>query len=462
MDRTAQALMNYTLLALVALVVCAVLARVVWFFIKSTDKKTVPVAFLLVGFCLELIFIKQPYLQVGLQIYPLDLISAFVFLSVLIAFIYRPLPITEGPFLLWAAFGGTILLSLIVGLDEYGKYAGTEVRRFFYLWVAGLYCCTADFSESDLRRIGRWCVWTAYAVIGIALYFWAGMESGFLNRNEWDFAAVGGVFRPVSSHAAFFVAAVALVQTMAWLRGTGARRAGWHAATFIAFVIIMQHRSVWIAAATGLLCVLYLERRQLPRRFTLLLGFVLVSTLLTAAAAGLGYLDELAASLVRSTVSMADQHGTFAARVDGWDRLVDSWMESSTRIIIFGFPFGHGYTRMYNGELIEFAPHNFYLDLVLRVGIVGALLFLLPTCIAIIYAFRAKYQSEFEYLLTRGLGVGLVASLVYYVAYPTFYIVTAATGVLLAQIILQRRSETVKKRVRIGSLRRPLAGRASR
>jgi hypothetical protein len=454
MNRTPQDLINATLLALVVIAICAVLVRFVWHFIKSIDKKTVPVACLLIGFCLESLFVKQPYFQAGLQIYPNDLISLFVLISVLVAFVYRPLPVTASPFLLWMAFGGTILLSLIVGLDEYGKYAGAEVRRFFYLWVAGLYCCTADFSESDLRQIARWCVWTAYALIGIAVYFWVGMESGFLNRSEvLEFAAVGGVFRPVSSHAAFFVASVALVQTMAWLRGTGSRHSGWHAATFTAFVIIMQHRSVWIAALIGLLCVVLLERRRMARRFPLLLGFVLIGSLLISVAAGFGYLDDLAKSLVQSTMSMTDRHGTFAARIDGWDRLFDSWTGASAQTILFGFPFGHGYTRMYYGQLIEFAPHNFYIDLVLRVGIVGAVLFIIPTCIAIIYALRSDYASEFEYLLTRGLGVGLIASLVYYIAYPSYYIVTGATGIILAQIIQQRRIQAIKYHARIGSVR---------
>lgn len=427
-----------------AVVVVAAVLLGVWLFIHSTSRKTAPIALLLIGFCLESVFgTKQPYVQLGLQIYPNDAISLFVLLSALAGLLYRPLPVNRGAFLLWLAFGVTIILSFVVGLGEYGKYAGTEVRPFFYLWVAGLYCCTADFDEAELRRIGRWCVWAAYAFVAIAAIYFVGVEAGVVNRKEIFGDAEGTVFRPVGSHAVFFVAAVALGQTMAWLRGTGTRRSGWHAAALLAFVTILQHRSVWVAAAAGLLCVMALERKHLPRRFPLMLGFALVVTLSTAVAAWFGALDDLGRRLVQSTLSMGDSQGTFAARVDGWERLLETWTGASTQVVVFGFPFGHGYTRMYNGQLIEFAPHNFYLDLILRVGIVGAVLFMAATLVAIFGTLRAKVESEFGYLLNRGLAVGLIASLVYNIAYPSYYIVGAATGVALALVIAQRRRPAV-------------------
>lgn len=455
MDSSTQAILTSGVFAIGAVIVATVVTGFVWLFIRSTAWKTVPIALLLIGFCLESVFVKQPYVQLGLQIYPTDVISLFVLLSVLGGFFQRPLPVHESPFLLWLAFGATIILSFVVGLGEYGRYAGTEVRPFFYLWVAGLYGCAADFDEAELRRIGRWCVWTAYAFVGIAIYYWLAVEIGFVDRKALFGDEEGAVFRPVGSHAVFFVATVALVQTMAWLRGTHARRSGWHAAILLGFVTILQHRSVWIAALAGLLCVLILERRHLPRRFPMLLGFVGLVSLLVAGAASFGYLDDLTDRMVKSAVSMTDSQGTFAARVDGWVRLLESWTDASNKVLVFGFPFGRGYTRMYNGQLIEFAPHNFYIDLILRVGIVGAILFLIPTCIAIVQSFRARSASEFEYLLMRGLAVGLAASLVYYVAYPSYYILGAATGIALAQLIRLRRRRVEEKRAEMRAMHSP-------
>ena len=422
-----------------AAAVALLTATVVWLFLKSTAAKLAPVGLLLVGFCLEIYFFKQPYLQVGLQIYPNDVISLFVLLTSIIGFASRPIPIHDSPFLLWLGFGVTIITSFVLGLNEFGRYAGTEVRPFFYMWVAGLYCCATDFSEAELRRVARWCVWTAYALMGIALYYWIAVETGFVNRQEYFDEADTAVFRPVGAHAALFVAAVGLVQTMLWLRQSGTRLSGLHAALFIAFTVIMQHRSVWVAATVGLLSVFALERRHLPRRFALLLGFTLSVTLAIAVAGAFGVLDELSRRLLESTLSMSASEGTFGARVDGWERLLDTWFAASPQALLFGFPFGKGYTRMYNGVLIEFAPHNFFLDLMLRVGVVGTILFVLPTSMAIVHGLFAKTTSEFEYLLARGLGVVLLVAVIYMIAYPSNYTVGATTGIALAHLIRHRR-----------------------
>lgn len=457
MDATTQDLLTPAALAVGAVAVVLLTALMVWFFIKSTATRVVPVGLLLFGFCLEVYFFKQPFIQIGLQIYPNDMISVFVLLAAVVGFAYRPLPINDSPFLLWLAFGVTMIMSFVLGLADYGRYAGTEVRPFFYMWVAGLYCCVAGFDEADLKRIGRWCVWASYALMAIALYYWVAIEIGFVNRQAVFEEPDTAVFRPVGSHGTFFVAAVALVQTMAWLRGTGSRWSGWHAAFFIAFTVIMQHRSVWIAAAVGLLAVFALERRHLPRRFALLLGFVLTLTFAISVAIAFGFLDELGRRLLESTVTMADDEGTFAARVDGWVRLWEGWIAAPLQTLLFGYPFGHGYTRLFNGVVIEFAPHNFYLDLLLRVGIIGTILFLLPTGMAVAHGLRVKTSSEFDYLLARGLGVGLLASLVYFIAYPSYYIIGGATGLALAHLIHHRRTQHSRQQP-LAPVRSPLTG----
>jgi hypothetical protein len=431
-------LTQLVIFAVAALVAAAVVVGLSWAFLRSTEDRTLPVLLLLAGFCAEAIFVKQPYVQIGLQIYPNDVISVFVVMAAAVGFVRRAAPITDRLFLLWMAFGGVIMYSFLIGLMEYGKAAGTEVRQFFYLWAAGLLGVTAGFTEQELRKIGRWCTIAAYVFVGIAVYFLIGVETGFISRAE-VFGYAGGdlVFRPIGSHYTFFAGAVALAHTMAWLRSTGRTRSGWHAAFLLLFVTLMQHRSVWIAVAIGLLWVAWLERRYLTRRLPLLLGFVLVFGSAATLATWFGYLDSLIAQLVGSTVSMYDSGGTFAARVDGWERLLEDWSESAQTMMI-GFPFGYGYSRLYRGQLIEFVAHNHYIDLALRVGIVGVVLFMVPTIIAVVGCLRAKTDSEFEYMLMRSLAVALIAAFVYYVAYPSFYLLGGATGIALAQLIRRR------------------------
>ncbi len=424
--------------AVAALAATAVVVGLSWGFLRSTEDRTLPVLLLLAGFCAETIFVKQPYVQIGLQIYPNDVISVFVVMAAAVGFVRRAAPITDRLFLLWMAFGGVIMYSFLLGLMEYGKAAGTEVRQFFYLWAAGLLGVTAGYTEQELRKIGHWCTIAAYAFLLIAACFLVGVETGFINRAEvFDDAGGGRVFRPIGSHYTFFVGTIGLAHMMVWLRTTGKTRSGWHAAIMLLFVAVMQHRSVWFAVAVGMLCVAWLERRYLLRRLPLLLGFVLILGSAAALATWLGYLDPLIDQMVGSTVSMADSGGTFAARIDGWERLLEDWSESM-RTMLIGFPFGYGYTRLYRGQLIDFVAHNHYIDLALRVGVIGVVLFLVPTVIAVVGCLRARTDSEFEYLTMRGLAVALIAAFVYYMAYPSFYLLGGATGIALAQLIRRR------------------------
>jgi len=43
-----------------AAVVVVMVALFIWLFLRSTGRKTIPVACLLFGLCLELFFVKQP------------------------------------------------------------------------------------------------------------------------------------------------------------------------------------------------------------------------------------------------------------------------------------------------------------------------------------------------------------------------------------------------------------------
>lgn len=444
MDATTQDLL---IIVGVGGVAALVTALAVWLLGRLSAVKLAPIALMLIGFCVEIFhFDKQPYLQVGLQIYPNDVISLIVLLSAVVGFAVRPVPVYHAPFLLWLGLGVTIIASFVLGVNEYGRYAGTEVRPFFYVWVAGLYCAAANFTAEDFRRIARWCVWTAYVVIGIALYYYVAVEVGLVDRLAFFGETDSAVFRPVAAHAALFVGAVGTVQTMAWLRGSGTRWSGWHAVACFGFVLVIQHRSAWIATTIALLGVMVLERQHLPRRFGLLLGFTLAATLGVAIAAGFGLLDELGRRLVQSVETIDDSQGTFAARFDGWLRLMDSWLDAPASVWLFGFPFGKGYTRMHFGQIVDFSPHNFYLDLLLRVGIVGMLLWVLPTVMAIVHGLRARCTSEAEYLWTRGVAVLLLAVMVYSVVYPSNYLVSAATGIAISEMIRRRQAAPARAR----------------
>lgn len=415
----------------------------VWFFIVSSDRRTLCIAYLVLAFLFEIFMHKQPYVSLGLQLYLNDVISLILVSAILLGWLSRPLPFKQGALLVWLALGAVIMTSFGLGLGSYGKAAGTEVREYFYYWAAGLYCCTANFDEAQIRRIARWLVWGAYGLIGIALYRWIGVALGFVPASLLKDVGVTSDFRVLPSSAAFCLCAAGLLQTMAWLRRTGSRWSGWHAVIFTAFVLILQHRSVWVAHGVAVLYLFAQERRHLPSRFPLLLGASLFAGMALSIAAMFGVLDGLFDALRESATSVTKSQSSVTDRVFGWESLVADWSNSSIGTLLLGYPFGHGWRRVIDGRIIEFSPHNFYVDLLLRVGVVGLALMLLATLMAMVHGLRAKTESEHEYLLLRGLGLVLLAALFYYVPYSGNYLHGAITGLALAQMIRLRQRNHV-------------------
>jgi hypothetical protein len=408
---------------------------VVWFLLASSHRSAVAIAYALAAFLFDVAMIEPPYFTVGLQLYPNDVMSMLLLSFILLRSFSRPVPLLSGPMLLWLAFGATLLASLVIGLGRYGTTAGTEVRDYFYYWAVGLYCCAVEWSEDDIARIGRWAHWAGYGLISIALYRWIGLALGFVSESTILEVGVTSVFRALPSHAAFYLAACGLVHLMRWLRRTGGRWAGLHMVVFFGFVLILQHRSVWAATLVGVATVLLIERRHVPPRAPLLLSMVGVSLAGLFVAVSLGMLDGLIESLTRSTMSMLDTRSSVTDRVFGWGSLVEDWAGSSVGTLIFGFPFGHGWRRVIDNRVIEFSPHNFYVDLLLRVGLVGLALMLVASMAALVHAFLGTTRSERDHVATRAIGVILLAALVYYVPYSASYLHGALTGLGLARLI---------------------------
>lgn len=423
-----------SLLAVAALVGTVLVALAsVWLLRKSANQRTLCVGLLLLSLLLENALVVPLAIDVGIQIYLLDVIALLMIATVFSVFMFRQLAIRGLPTVLWLAFGLLMLISFVEGIQLHGKTAGVDVRPNIYFWIAGLYCCLVEFTERDVRQMARWCVWTAYALVGIAAYRWIGWLVGFVPLSAITEVGAGNEFRALPSGAAFCVAAVGLVQFMAWMRGSGSRFSGLHALVFAAVVVVLQHRSVWLAAVVGYLFVLVQQRGHLPRRLLLLIGLSFVLGIGVVVATQMGVLDRLASSLWESTISIADPKSTTTDRMFGWEALMSDWIESPWGTILSGYPYGTSYRRVVDRIVVEYSPHNFFVQLLLRVGLVGTLLFMATMLMTMVHALSAKVDSEFEHLLLRGTGLLMLVSLVYYVPYQAFYVHGAVTGLAMAQ-----------------------------
>jgi hypothetical protein len=454
---SADDLLLYSLVAVAALAITALGGVVsMWFLRTSATRGTLCIALLLVSVVLENALVEPPTLHVGIQVYVFDVIALLMVGTLLTLFMFRHMAVRGLPTVLWLGLGLLMLMSFAEGVPTYGKTAGVDVRPNIYFWIAGLYCCLVEFDERDIRQMARWCVWTAYALIGIAIYRWIGWLVGFIPLSAIAQVGAGNEFRALPSGAAFCVAAVGLVQFMAWMRGSGTRWSGLHALVFAAVAIVLQHRSVWLAAAVGYSFVLMQQHDHMPRRLLWLIGLLFAGGIGIAIAMQTGVLDRLAASLWESTISVADPKSTTTDRMFGWEALISDWIDSPWGTIFFGYPYGTSYRRVVDRVVVEYSPHNFYVQLLLRVGVVGTVLFIAATLMSMLHAFWAKVESEFEYMLLRGTGVVMLASLVYYVPYQAFYVHGAVTGFAMALWIRYAIIRRARTGERIRSTRAPV------
>jgi hypothetical protein len=62
--------------------------------------------------------------------------------------------------------------------------------------------------------------------------------------------------------------------------------------------------------------------------------------------------------------------GNLTWRVEGWEALVEAWSHSSTDWAV-GQPVGSGFARQVEGLETNVHPHNFYIEILVRTGVVG-------------------------------------------------------------------------------------------
>lgn len=410
----------------------------VWTVVAASQRPLWGAWALALGFLVETWFIIAPQVPLGIRVSSTDLVALLLLGGLAGRIFSGGLPFGRALFLAWLAVGLLMFASLGLGLLQFGTKAGVEVRENFYFWVAALYFASYRYTPDDLRRLGRVLRVAAWGVIAIAIYRWVGLEAGFVSRATFLVAGASSEFRAVGSQPALVVAMAGMLYFSRWLEGARGRD-GLLAAVLLGFVVVFQHRSVWLAAIAMLLGLMWLRRERLPQVLPWLVGGSLVSGGLIATALALGYLDPLASALQTSVVSVAATSGTHTARIDGWVVLLGDWLHYPIREAILGKPFGSGFARYVEGALNSFSPHNFYVELLLRIGLVGLLVWL-GVLLALLWSAGKRRLALLDH---AGADLALAVMLgwmVFYVAYQGSYIHGAGYGVAMALAMAWRKS----------------------
>ena len=373
-------------------------------------------------------------MRFGLVLYIPDLISAVLVL----ALVYRVAFLGKGrqiPLAWWLL--GVVQAGLFVwGLVKYGTGSGVDYRQHFYVWVGGAYFATFENSIDLSTRWLRLFIPVAVALSGIAAYRWARGALDWQFQRELDSLVTTGIdYRVIWSNPTLIIAMAMLI--CVHLATTARRVPGYWvlAMMFASVVVVLQHRSVWISAMGGLLTFVYVGRYQRVAHFPRLSAIlVCLAAALVLTVAGLkGPSESITAQALRAVSSS----GTFAGRVSGWRSLLTDWLSSRSPITYaVGKPFGSGYTRYSEkGTAVSYQPHNYYVHLLYRGGLVGLACFLWIAIAGGKSIWQALRRGEPNASIHLAL---VVALLLYYVPYAVNYDHAILLGLLLHGMARER------------------------
>lgn len=381
---------------------------------------TVGLVLVLATFFLEVLFVEFPGLQLGIYLYPGDIVFSFLAIPAFLRFVFaKEFP---GRSLPWLLFGALLGASFAVGMGAFGRTAGTEFRPFFYLWVCTFYFMSFPFDEARAERIFRVFLGFAALIVVLAVLRWLAEAAGLPIADTWRGKESAAAFRVVPSGAALVLVNALLVVGLMVIREPQ-RVWLWVAALGLGgAVILLQHRSVWIAGTIGLLTLVLAFRKRIRIELLRRLGIGLVFvTFLGVGLVGYGKLDQVMSSLTSSAASATDTRGTAGGRIYGWQQLL---MQVQPSEYVTGKPFGSGYERYdYPGVRWKatYDPHNFYLQTMLRTGVPGLALFLLAYVLFMPRLWRSSAAAETGRWTPRLLFALMAAQLAFMVPYQLPY-----------------------------------------
>jgi hypothetical protein len=303
------------------------------------------------------------------------------------------------------AFAVVLAWSVVRGADVNGINAAVnEARKYLTFTAATLYFSTVEPRREVFDRIARMWLWAAFALAGLTLLRWVANAAG----------VTGGLFGSGTSMRVI-PSAAALVLAQGALLGLPALRdwrEGWLryiTPTLVVFALLLQHRTVWVITAGAALYLLFRAGALEPR----VLG-ALSAGLAVFAVLALTLFNDVDDGVAAQLQSSATTTNTFEWRVAGWQVLIEDAGPEGIEVVT-GSPFGGGWERVLDGNVVDVSPHNFYLETYLRMGFAGVVGLLALYALALRGARRTSALDGF--LARDVLTAMVVMQLGYYITY---------------------------------------------
>jgi O-antigen ligase len=162
----------------------------------------------------------------------------------------------------------------------------------------------------------------------------------------------------------------------------------------LSFIVISQQRTVIVCLLLAALIANLLN----PNR----IRAIYIYASLIGATATLA-LTLLVPKALKAFSDSLTNEGTLGARQEGWGTLLQQVLQNPFTLLT-GAPFGTGFSRVEGGQLVSQNPHNWYLFLLLRAGILGLLAFIL-VCMSLLKWARGNFFGGFIIFFTAFFGI---------------------------------------------------------
>ncbi len=361
----------------------------------------------------------------GIAVDHIDLLLVVLIASLVARLLrgWRPSPMVSVLLLTYVL----IAFSIARGSSQFGLPAAiNEARDVLYLFATILYASFLGSDRPTRDEVGRAWILFCKVLVGISVLRWAIVLSGAPLLGDWYSDDYLGL-RVVTSGEAFSIAQGALILLPRLLRGEASAAERRLAIVFAVTVIVLQHRSVYAVMLCGAALMLWRHRFGMDRRFVM----TMIASSTIAAAAFVSVLDSGEIAEQASTAD-ASSTVTFEWRAAGWVALLQDAAPSGPEEVLFGTPYGSGYERVLpTGERVDVAPHNQYLETMLRIGVVGLGLVLLVG-FGTWARLRTATPSTGDPLLSDST---LAALFLTYMLYMIPYNIVMETGILIGMSI---------------------------
>lgn len=277
----------------------------------------------------------------------------------------------------WFGFLTALLLAFVLGAVWNGvKAAGVEFRQFFYFVAAIVYTASFPLTSHTIKGLAR--VWLAgsVALVALALFRWAAVLLQLGIAGTWASVGAGQPMRVLNAAHALFLAQGMLI-LIYYSRRTGAAGSGLNPLRLLlcvlaGSVIVLQHRSVWVAllVSAGALCY----REGMFRRFLAAATAVTILAGITILANPEGFAIEnaVASSLVASAQEPFDlDRSSFGWRLLMWREYVLEFLNLSPARKLTGVGFGNPGAYFVGAVESAASAHNLYIFTLNRAGILG-------------------------------------------------------------------------------------------